>query len=418
MRIGYEATLLHDKPAGVEGTVESLLRALVALETGDEFVVYCGRKWPVPDWLDRPNVRLRRMPFDSSWRLPRIFWQQLRLPFIADRDRLDVFHGPAYVVPVGVPPKLLAALARIGLHAALGAMPMGVGMVLSAADAIALSHPQLCRKSTVAHLRRFLPKSCRAARRVIAPTEASARELVRLAGADEGRVRVVPHGIGPEFRPVADRRGLEEARAALRLPERFALFVGQIEPKKSLTNLVRAFFAARSHLGLSHKLLVVGKPGWRWREVFEEVRALGLTDAVLFTGYLPAAALPTVYCLAEALLMPSIVEGFGLPALEAMACGVPVLTSRDPAMVEVTGDAALHVEAADLPALREGIERILTDEPLRSCLAARGPERAAGRTWERTARAVMEVYREIFEEDRRQMEEVNRRVEERKRESL
>jgi len=392
VRIGYDATLLRREPAGVEVTVEALLRALVELSTADEFVVYCGRKWPAPEWLARPNVRLRRMLFDSAWRLGRIFWQQLRLPFLANSDRLDVFHGPAYVLPV-----------RMGVPAALGA-----------ADAIALSHPQLCRKATVAHLKRFLPKSCRAARRIIAPTQASAGELVRLAGAEAGRVRVVPHGIGAEFKPISDRALLAQVRQALRLPERFALFVGQIEPKKNLVQLVRAFYAAKSHRDLPHQLLVVGKPGWRWREVYAEVRALGQAGAVLFTGYLPAKVLPYIYNLADALVLPSIIEGFGLPALEAAACGTPVLTSRDPALLEVTGEAALHVESGRLPELREGLERILTDQALRATLAAAGPARAAEFTWERAARATLEIYREIFEEDRREMADLSRRAAARK----
>ncbi|HOX05566.1 MAG TPA: glycosyltransferase family 1 protein [Planctomycetota bacterium] len=397
MRIGYDATLLRTEPAGVENTVAALLRAMVALGSGDEFVVYCGRRWAVPEWLARPNVRVRRMPFDSSWRIPRILWQQLRLPSVANSDRLDVFHGPAYVLPVwmGVP------------------WGLGVPAALSAADAIALSHPKLCRKSTVAHLR-VLPKSCRAARRIIVPSEASAAELVRLAGADRGRIRVVPHGIGEEFRPIRGKERRAEERRRLKLPDRYLLFVGQIEPRKNLVGLIRAFFAARCNQGLAHRLVIAGKPAWRWREVFAEVRNLGVSDAVLFTGYLSPEALPRVCALADALVMPSIVEGFGLPALEAAACGVPVLTSMDPALVEVTGDVALHVDAGNLRDLREGIERILTDEPLRRRLAAAGPERAAAFTWERAARAVLGIYREIREEDRREMEDLNRRAAERR----
>jgi glycosyltransferase involved in cell wall biosynthesis len=388
VRIGYDATLLRGEPAGVEGTVAALLRALLALESGDEFVVYCGRRFRPPEWLARPNVRLRRMVFDSAWRLARIFWQQLRLPWLANADRLDVFHGPAYVIPAW----------------------MGVPAVLGAADAIALSHPELCRKSTVAHLRRFLPRSCRLARRVVAPSRASAEALARFAGADERKICVVPHGIGAEFRPTADRALLARVRESLRLPGRFALFVGQLEPKKNLVRLVRAFYAAISHLGLDHKLLVVGKPGWRWREVGAEVRNLGMAETVLFTGYLPGAVLPYIYGLAEALLLPSIVEGFGLPALEAAACGTPVLTSRDPALLEVVGEAGLAVEASSLPALREGIERTLTDRELRARLAAAGPQRAAQFTWERAARATLEIHRQVLAEDRREMDDLNRRT--------
>jgi glycosyltransferase involved in cell wall biosynthesis len=388
VRIGYDATLLQPRPAGVGRTVAALLRALLELDSGDEFVVYCGRTFAAPGWLDRPNVRLRRMPFPSGWKLARVFWQQLRLPFIAARDDVEVFHGPAYVLPQYI-------------HAP---------SVLSAADAIALTHPHLCMRGTVSHLKRFLPKSCRLAGRIIAPTRASARALESAAGAAPERIRVIPHGIEPHFRVIEERQALEEFRRRQGLPGRFALFVGQIEPKKNLIQLTRAFFAAVMHLGLPHRLLVVGSPGWRWREVFREVRQLGLQDRVFFTGHLPDEAMPLMYNLAEALLMPSVVEGFGLPALEAAACGTPVLVSRDPALLEVTGEAALQVDAASLAELRQGIESLLTDENLRLRLRRCGPGRARQFTWERAARATLDVYRELLEEDRHSHAELRRKL--------
>jgi glycosyltransferase involved in cell wall biosynthesis len=388
VRIGYDATILRGQPAGVEGTVASLLRALVELGSGDEFVVYCGRRFQAPEWLERPNVRLRRMLFPSTWRLARIVWQQMRLPFAANADRLDVFHGPAYVIP----------------------LRMGPPAVVGVADAIALSNPELCRKATVAHLKRYLARSCRLARRVIVPTRASAEAIERCAKTDPAKIRVVAHGIGAEFKPIYDRDLLARAREEFKLPKRFALFVGQIEPRKNLVNLVRAFFAAKANRGLPHRLVLVGKPAWRWREVAEAVRGLGVTDTVLMTGYVPQEALPYLYNLADALLFPSLVEGFGLPVLEAAACGTPVMTSRDPALLEVAGEASLAASADSLPELRSGIERILADERLRKELSRAGRERAAGFTWEKAARATMEAYREAYDEDRREMDELNRKV--------
>lgn len=368
----------------------ALLRALVELGSRDEFVVYCGRTFKAPEWLQRDNVRLRRMLFPSTWKLARVFWQQLRMPFVAAKDDVDVFHGPAYVLP-----KFLHAPS-----------------VLSAADAIALTHPQLCRRGTVAHLKRFLAKSCQRAGRIIAPTEASARALARAADAAPEKTRVVPHGIDGRFRVIPERGELERVRAGLGLPKKFALFVGQVEPKKNLVQLVKAFFAARMHLDLPHKLLIVGKLGWGWKPVVREIRSLGQNANILFTGYVQDEALPALYNMAEALFLPSIVEGFGLPALEAAACGTPVLVSRDPALVEVTGDAALSVEAGSLSELRAGIEKILTEKGLRRKLAEAGPRRAANFTWERAARATLDIYRELIEEDRRDFAGIRKKLDE------
>jgi glycosyltransferase involved in cell wall biosynthesis len=388
VRIGYDATLLRGQPAGVEKTVASLLRAMVELGSDDEFVVYCGRRFKAPEWLERPNVRLRRMLFPSTWKLARVFWQQLRLPFVAAKDDVDVFHGPAYVLPQYI-------------HAPA---------VLGAADAIALTHPQLCRRGTVAHLKRFLAKSCRLAGRIITPTHASAQALARVAQAAPEKTRVVPHGVDERFRIIEERGELERVRREQGLPEKFAIFVGQIEPKKNLVQLVKAFFAAKMNRRLPHKLLLVGKPGWGWKPVAREVRGLGQGANILFTGYLPDEALPALYNMAEALLFPSIVEGFGIPALEAAACGTPVLISKDPALVEVTGEAALSVDATQLPELRRGIEEILTNQGLRARLRREGPARAREFTWERAARATLQIYRELLEEDRRDYAELKKRL--------
>jgi len=388
VRIGYDATLLRGEPAGVEKTISALLRGIVELETDDEFLVYCGRQFKAPPWLQRPNVSLRRMLFPSTWKVARVFWQQLRLPFKAARDNVDVFHGPAYVLP----------------------QYMHAPAVLSAADAIALTHPHLCMRGTVSHLKRFLAKSCRLAGRIITPTRASASALERVAEAAPEKIRVIPHGIGPAFRVIRDRGDLKRLRREQGLPGKFAIFVGQIEPKKNLVQLVKAFFAAKVNAGLPHKLLLVGKPAWGFKDVARAVRTHKQSGNILFTGYLPDEALPALYNLADALLFPSLVEGFGLPALEAAACGTPVLISRDPALGEITGDAALSVDATSLPTLRAGIEQILTDEKLRSKLKKAGPSRAAGFTWERAARATLEVYRELLAEDSREYAEFRKKL--------
>ncbi|MHC4915569.1 MAG: glycosyltransferase family 4 protein [Planctomycetota bacterium] len=388
MRIGYDATLLREQPAGVEKTVAALLRAMVELDTDDEFLVYCGRTFKPPPWLERQNVRLRRMLFPSGWRLARVFWQQLRLPFKAAGDNVEVFHGPAYVLPQYI-------------HAPA---------VLGAADAIALTHPHLCKRGTAAHLKRFLAKSCRLAGRVITPTEASAEALSRTTETPREKFRVIPHGIDPAFKRVEERGELERVRAELGLPERFAVFVGQVEPKKNLIQLVKAFFAARMHRGLPHKLLIVGKLGWKWKPVVREIRGLGQGTNILFTGYVRDEVLPMLYNMADALLFPSIVEGFGIPVLEAAACGTPVLTSRDPALLEVGGEAALAVDAASLPALREGIEMVLSDQELRGRLAKAGPARAKEFTWERAARETLAVYAELLEQDRLEYADLRRRL--------
>ncbi|MCX7806398.1 MAG: glycosyltransferase family 4 protein, partial [Planctomycetota bacterium] len=176
------------------------------------------------------------------------------------------------------------------------------------------------------------------------------------------------------------------------LPEKYVLFVGNQEPKKNLPMLVQAFFAARSHKRLPHKLLLVGQYGWKCGDLFRLIRELDAASYVLFTGYVPRGALPYLYNLADLFFFPSIVEGFGIPVIEAMACGCPALISDDPALREVAGGAAMEVPRGSLPAMREAMEFLLENDVERAKLREKGLARAAGFTWRRTAELAMQSY--------------------------
>jgi len=376
MRVSIDGLILHGRYSGVETTVWRLVRALATLGAdAPEITLYAGRGFRAEGLGEA--IRVRRTFFRAKRRTLRVLWEQLRLPVRARKDKAEVLHCPAYVMPLQSP----------------SLMPP---VVLTAHDAIALARPDLCRRSNVSYFSRFLPKSVKRATLVIAPSEAAADQLVRHAGAERENIRIVPWAPGEEFTPVSGREK-QAAREALGLPERYLLFVGNLEPKKNLVRLVRAFVAARLNREFPQVLLIAGARAWGWRRVFGEVRGHGAADHIKFADYLDARALPLVYRCAEALLLPSLIEGFGLPVLEAMACGTPVLASDCPALVETAGGAALHVAAEDLPSLREGIERIAEDAELRAELRKKGRARAAEFTWERTARATLAVYREALE---------------------
>jgi glycosyltransferase involved in cell wall biosynthesis len=259
-------------------------------------------------------------------------------------------------------------------------------------DITPLTHPHLCRKATVAHFEHTLPRSARLARRIAVPTRAVAETVCEKLGVKEDRLDVIPWGVDESFRPINDEALLREARAAWRLPEKYVLFVGNQEPKKNLTSLIQAFFAARAHKNLPHKLLLVGQYGWKCGDMFRLIRTLDAAGYVFFTGYVPREALPFLYNMADLFVFPSIVEGFGMPVLEAMACGCPVIISEDRALREVAGGAAREVPHDRLPALREAIESLLEDEAERKKLRTRGIERARAFSWRRTAELTLECY--------------------------
>jgi glycosyltransferase involved in cell wall biosynthesis len=367
-RTGSESEGDHSEVAngGVGVYIDRLLRELAARDDVDVVAIRPGR-------LDLGVLRDPRLETVSDpllRRFPLARWLDLRIGAIAHRHALDLVHYPNQLGG--------AFLSR------------RIARVLTLHDLTPLSHPQHHPRRTVLGYRALLRRSVRRADRVIVDSEAVRADLLRvLPGFD--RVTPVHLGVDARFRPLAPSVDL---RRRLDLPERFLLAVGVLEPRKNHTAMVRAL--ARLHeAGERVSLVLVGRAGWRWVDPLEATRLAGLRPWVRIVRDLPTSDLVMLYGGAEALLYPSFSEGFGLPVLEALACGCPVVTSDRSAMPEVAGDAALYAPPDDPAAIAARLLEVLRDESLRSALVARGIERAARFTWTRTAEATARVYDEV-----------------------
>ncbi|MCX7707335.1 MAG: glycosyltransferase family 4 protein, partial [Anaerolineae bacterium] len=210
------------------------------------------------------------------------------------------------------------------------------------------------------------------------------------------RVITVYNGVDDAFCP-ADPAAVAAFRRARGLPDRFILFLGTLEPRKNLGALLRAYAAVRTRSGEgTPKLVIAGGKGWFYERILTEVDVLGLGDDVIFPGYVAADELPWWYRAAELFVYPSRFEGFGLPVLEAMACGTPVITTTSSSLPEVAGDAAILVDPDDVSALSDAMERLLADPDLRSALRAAGLQRAARFSWKRTAAETARVHGDVL----------------------
>jgi glycosyltransferase involved in cell wall biosynthesis len=212
---------------------------------------------------------------------------------------------------------------------------------------------------------------------------------------------VIPLGVDEAFRPLSDRRVLADARAGYGLHGTVILFVGNPDPRKNLPGLVRAFRTLRSSVPGGCTLALAGHGGWGRTMLVKEVRALNIAEDVVFLGYVPVTELVALYSLADVFVFPSLYEGFGLPPLEAMACGLPVVCSKAEACMGVVGDAALTVDSADPDALAGALERVLTDAGLRARLVEKGRRRVRRFQWREAAASVEKVYESVlgYEED-------------------
>jgi glycosyltransferase involved in cell wall biosynthesis len=260
-----------------------------------------------------------------------------------------------------------------------------------------IQFPHLFRPANRLYLTVMTRLSAQRARRFIAVSDHTASESVHLLGIPRARIDVVYHGVDSSFKPLP-KATVEAFRQRMGLPQRFVLCVGTLEPRKNHIRLAEAFARLRYD---DAKLVLVGGRGWLYEELFAKVEALDMSDDIVFAGYVTYEDLPLWYNAATTFAYPSLYEGFGMPVLEAQACGTPVMTSTASSLPEAAGDGALMVDANDVNAIAAGLDRILADEPLRDDLRARGLAHASQFTWAQTARETARVYRHTIAEGER-----------------
>jgi glycosyltransferase involved in cell wall biosynthesis len=230
---------------------------------------------------------------------------------------------------------------------------------------------------------------------IITVSQSAKRDIVQLYGWDPERVHVVHEAAAPSFRRMHDIGELERVRRRYKLADRFILYVGTIEPRKNLPKLIEGFARRRKAGDLPHQLVCAGPYGWLSRDIEARIERLQIEDTIRFTGYVPFDDLPALYNLAEMFVFPSLYEGFGLPVIEAMACGVPVITGQVSALTEIAGGAVEQIDRLDADAIGDAIVALARSRDRRDELAALGLQRAHSFSWPRAARETLEVYRQV-----------------------
>lgn len=374
MRIGIDCQLLGGVHSGVEYYVLGLIDNLLRVDQENEYVLFSDRRARLADrYRDRENVRVCESSTGQFGRAGRIAWEQAILPRLTRRHHLDILHCPAYISP------------------AIKAVPT----ILTVHDTIALDHPEWCRTSNVLHVRLLLRRSIASADRVIAVSQSTATAVARHAPAVTAKTEVVYPGIDEIFRPVTSPVELGQVRSKYRLPELFALSVGNLEPKKNLVGTLRAFQEFRETSNENWYLVVAGGKQWRVRKLLAAERQAGRLRSVVFVGYVRREDLPALYSLAKVLVFPSLHEGFGFPPLEAMACGTPVVASARGALIETMGDLVEPVDPCRPSDIARALWRVLEDGRFRSRMVQLGLQRACRFTWNAAARQTLRLYARI-----------------------
>ncbi len=371
MKVCLDLTPALHNTAGTGRYVRELAKALVDLGHGDQLSFFCvdpegGAGVGTPGSVPRKTIRCSK----RGWSAAAALSSYLGIPMDRFVGEADVFHATWHLLP-----RLRTTASVMTLYDLSFAL-------------FPETHLRVLRWSSNALVPRFL----RVCDRIIAISESTKRDAVRLYGIPEDKIVVTHLAAEDRFRP-ADPDRVAEVRGRFGLPPRFLLYVGTVEPRKNLNVLLGALFRLKGQ-GREVPLVVAGRLGWLYDGFLAKIRSLGLENLVLLPGFVPDEDLPPLYTAAEVFVYPSIYEGFGIPVLEAMGCGTPVLCSDDSSLPEVAGDGGILLPSGDPAAWAEAITRLTESSALRSELREKGFRQASRFRWEKTARRTWEVYRE------------------------
>ncbi len=370
MRIAIDAHSVGAKLGGNESYAVNLIEALAQIDSVNNYTIYVttdeardrfGRRWS--------NFKVRStLPHTPLIRIPLTLSAELR------KNPVDVLHVQFTAPPFCPCP-----------------------VVVSIHD-LSFEHlPQTFNRRSRTQLRLTVRHSARRAARILSLSEHTRRNIVETYGIDAERVKAIPLAAPDHFAPVTDTSELQRVRHTYGIDGEYILSVGSIQPRKNLGRLIKAFASLRSNntADTLPKLVLVGKCAWLYDETLRAIDEAGVRDAVILTGYVPETELPALYSGAICFVYPSYFEGFGLPPLEAMKCGAPVIVGNKTSLPEVVGDAALTVDPFDVDAIAAALKRLLNNSELRQQLSLKGQQRANTFDWQETARKTLKVYEEV-----------------------
>jgi glycosyltransferase involved in cell wall biosynthesis len=372
MRIALNMLFVAPGLAGGRVYCEGLLRGLQAVGGDDEYLVYTRRGVSLPP-LDPGRFRHVEAPVAPGSNVWRAAWEYGRLPRAVRRAGCGLLHGLGSLSPAALPCRFVLTVHDLIYHHFPASLPPGFRLFMRA----------------------VLPRVARRADRVIVPSHCTAREVVELLGVEAGRVRVVPYGPGNDLRRVDDGAAVAAVLTRYGVRRPYVVSVCRAYPHKNLAGLLRAFAVLRARGRRDVGLVLVGERARSGGELDRLAGDLGLGGAVVFTGFTDQDDLSALYSGADVFAFPSLAEGYGLPILEAMACGTPVVASDASAVPEAVGGAGVVADARDPEAFAAALGQVLDDAALRERLGASGRARAASFSWEKTAAATVAVYREL-----------------------
>lgn len=371
LKIGIDYTAALKQSGGIGRYTRGLITALAQLDRHNHYTLMFSPDAPQADlqhFQAYPNFSQARYPLAERWMT--IGWHRFFLPVPVEwfSGPVDLFHSPNFILPPARRAKML----------------------LTVHDLSFIRHPQGAVDKLRRWLERVVPRSLARADHVLADSKSTKQDLISIYNLPADTITVVGAGVEERFQPITDPALLARVQKRYRLPDKFILGLGTLEPRKNFTGLIQAF--SQSPVRETHHLVIAGGKGWLYEDIFATAAASPVSDRIHFTGFVADEDLPALYSLAAVFAYPSHYEGFGIPVIEAMACGTPVICADNSCLPEVAGRSALQVKATDLPALAETMERLCVDKSLREVVIKEGFLQARQFNWPAAAQRLLAVY--------------------------
>ncbi len=360
MRIGIDTQTIIAQKTGFGSYVQNLISVLREIDSKNEYVFL------------NPNKK-------GDLSTPaRIWWDQVAFPFRLLSKKVDIVHKPAFSAPIFYPFKT----------------------VVTAPDLIGKLYPENFSTTSKFYWVQLLPFSLKKANKIVAISKNTKQDIIKLLNIPEEKIKVIYLGKHSQFKPIENLHFLDKVRQKYSQGKPFILYVSTLEPRKNHLNLLKVFNIIVKEHKIKHNLVLTGKRGWYYKELFEFVEKNNLQDRVLFVGYIPDSDLPSLYNAADLFVFPSLYEGFGLPILESMSCGLPVISSNASSMPEIVEGAGILLDPKDTKAWADAIYKVLTNKNLQKEMGEKSLQQAKKFTWEKCAQETLGVYEEVYQKNK------------------
>lgn len=376
MNIAINTLPLYKTKVGMGRYVVELINRVPLSDQKNQYIIYISQENKTFFTIPTPNVTPQTVPALFTFPLLKIVWEQLFLPFSLRKNAVDLYHAPGFVLPFW--------------------KPKGMRYIVTIADMTFFTHLSYHTFFKKIYFQSCIPSSLKKADAIIAISENTKKDIIELQRINPEKIKVTLLGVDALFRPMT----VQKYTATLKkynIHGHYILFVGMLEPRKNVEGLLHAFSQLKDRK--NHVLVIVGKKGWMYEKIFSLVKKLQLEQNVVFTGYVPDEELPALYSAATCFVYPSFYEGFGIPVLEAMACGCPVITSNNSSLKEIAGNAAFFIDPKNTEQIAEKIQVLLNSPKEREKRKDEGMKQAKKYTWDSFARRTKEIYHQVIKND-------------------